>query len=292
MLTGGRILVAVVGAVVLAVVAVFVVRSVWWDTASKDGPLPTDVTTTQTVPTESESTSAQENPDDTTDGGMDGSDTTSTTTSDTTTSDTTSTDHTEPYTATTERIQRILGTVAVDVELPQVQGGDSGVATIFNEEMQTVLHHQADALTGGTLESRPGSGVHVGERVLSGLLRTVATNYLEGTSTALAGTVVVDTESGSVITLASLFSDEDTGLQKLQELTEQLGPESNADFDTSKLEPTEQVFGQWTAESDGMRLYFAEGLVAPESAGIVELAIPWDDLDEVLKPGVAQIVSS
>src|SRR5262245_2491700 len=37
--SGGRILVAAVGAAVLVVVAVFVVRSAWWDPASKQGPI-------------------------------------------------------------------------------------------------------------------------------------------------------------------------------------------------------------------------------------------------------------
>ena len=41
-----------------------------------------------------------------------------------------------------------------------------------------------------------------------------------------------------------------------------------------------------------MRVYFEEGLVGPQSAGIVDLTIPWANLDDVLKPGVAQIVAS
>src|SRR4029077_9598398 len=79
---------------------------------------------------------------------------------------------TEPYTATSERIKRIVGTVAVDVEVPQVEGGNPDVATVFNDEMQRALLAQADSLTAGKLEDGPDSGVRIGERVLSGLLWT------------------------------------------------------------------------------------------------------------------------
>jgi hypothetical protein len=210
------------------------------------------------------------------------------------TTTTESTEHVAPYTATSEQVRRILGTVVVDVELPQVQGGAPDVAKVFNDQMQKVLETQADSLAGGTLESRTGSGVRIGKQVLSGLLRTAATDFRKGTSTALAGTVVVDAESGSFITLSSLFKDEDTGLRKLAELAQELGPTTSvgADFTSTNLQPTEKVFEHWTAESKGMRVYFAQGLVAPESQGIVELTVPWDDLGDVLKPGVAQIVSS
>src|SRR6185369_8515519 len=164
MLTGGRILVAVVGAVVLAVVAVFIVRSVWWDTASKEQPLPLPTaTTTQMASGTPEASASQPNPEGNPDGSGAGTDQTSMEqtsteqTSETTTTE--STEHVAPYTAMSEQVRRILGTVAVDVELPQVQGGDPDIAKVFNDQMQKVLETQADSLTGGTLESRTGSGV-------------------------------------------------------------------------------------------------------------------------------------
>ena len=87
---------------------------------------------------------------------------------------------TAPYTATSKRIERIRGTVVVDVEIPQVKGGNPDVATVFNDEMQRALLAQADSLTAATLKDGPGSGVRIGERVLSGLLRTASTKLLDG----------------------------------------------------------------------------------------------------------------
>ena len=181
--------------------------------------------------------------------------------------------------------------MVVDVEIPQVKGGNPDVATVFNDEMQRALLAQADSLTAGTLKDGPGSGVRIGERVLSGLLRTASTEFLTDKS-ELVSTVVVDANSGSVITLASLFKDLDKGLMRLQKEAQQLGPSANDSFDGSRLEPSEKVFERWTAETEGMRVYFDQGLVAPEAEGIIDLTIPWDNLDDVLKPGVAQIVAS
>jgi hypothetical protein len=305
--SGGRILVAAVGAVVLAVVAVFILRSVWWDTAANEEPItpPTATTaaTTDFATPEPETTSAEQTPDtgmggDTdanTDGGSgSGGNGGGGEQSSENSSVEESTEHIAPYTATSEKIQRILGTVAVDVELPQVQGGDPDVAEAFNDEMQKALQTQADSLTGGSLQDRPGSGVRIGTRVLSGLLRTAAIDFTTATSTALVSTVVMDATSGSLITLSSLFKDLNKGLMKLQELSQELGPSTSAgsNFDGTKLEPSEKIFERWTAETSGMRVHFAQGLVAAESAGIIDLTIPWDKLDDVLKPGVAQIVAS
>jgi hypothetical protein len=311
---GGRILVAAVGAIVLVVVAVFLVRSAWWDPASKQEPITPLTGTPPTAMSEPDPPGAPPTPDINTGGtsagdmggnpsdgnagnpsGADGEDPSDGSTGNASDgnagepSRAGSTDQPAPYTATTERIQRILGTVAVDVELPQVDGGDPDVAKSFNDEMQTGLQAQADSLTGGTLQDRSPSGVRIGKRVLSGLLVTAATDFSTASSTLLASTVVMDANSGSVITLTALFKDLNKGLTRLQELSKTLLPST---FDSSKLQPTEKTFERWTAESSGMRLYFDKKLIPPDSEGVVDVTIPWDNLADVLKPGVAQIVAS
>ena len=310
--SGGRILVAAVGAVVLAVVAVFILRSVWWDTAANEEPITPPTATTAVLTSEPETPGAEPNttgnPDGSTGGNPAGDPSGGKPAGDPSggkpagdpsggkpagdPSGGDPTGQTAPYTETSKRIER-MGTVKVDVELPQVAGGNPDVANVFNEEMGKALQTQADSLTGGTLQDRPGSGVRIGTRVLNGLLRTAATDFTTTTSTALASTVVMDANSGSLITLSSLFKDLNKGLMKLQELSQELGPSTSAgsNFDKTKIEPSEKVFQHWTAETSGMRVYFAQGLVAPESEGIVDLTIPWDNLDDVLKPGVAQIVA-
>ena len=299
--SGGRILVAAVGAVVLAVVAVFILRSVWWDTAVNEEPITPPTATTAVLTSEPQTPGAEPNPAGNPDRSGDpagnpsggkppGDPSGGTPAGDPSGGDPTG--QTAPYTETSKRIQR-KGTVEVDVELPQVAGGNPVVANVFNDQMEKVLQTQADSLTGGSLQDRPGSGVRIGTRVLNGLLRTAATDSTTATSTALARTVVMDANSGSLITLSSLFKDLNKGLMKLQELSQELGPSTSAgsNFDGTKIEPSEKVFEHWTAETSGMRLYFAQGLVAPESEGIVDLTIEWDKLNDVLKPDIAQIVA-
>ncbi|WP_029370199.1 RsiV family protein [Mycobacterium sp. UM_WWY] len=301
MFSGGRILVAAVGAIVLIVVAVYAVRSVWWDPASKTtslSQLPSASTTVSTAATTAMSTADASGGTGGTPGGGGGGDgsyagasaTSSTTTTTTTTSSATAT----PFTAKADKVSAFLGTTYANVSLPQVDGGDPAVAGVFNDEMRKVLQSQADSLTGGRLEDRPGSGVRIGQRVLSGLLRTAAVDTAKATSRPLVGTVVVDAQSGSVITLSSLFNDLNAGLKLLVQESKKLGPSSaaGANFDGTKLQATEQTFNHWTAEAAGLHVFFDQGTVAPSSSGIVDITIPWSDLNSVMKSGVQQIVSS
>lgn len=298
--TGGRVLVAVVGAVVLVAAAVVIVRSIWWDTSAPDqpvlvGPPPASSSSALSgapaaepggLPAMAGSSAGQPAPADT--GGGAGA-----TTSTETSTETTMTEGAEPYTAGTEHVQRILGTVAVDVELPQVRGGKPEVAQEFNDGMDAALQEQATSLSATTLQSGSGSGTHIGSQVLSGVLRTVAEDLPGGTSTQLVSTVVVDTASGRTLTLDSLFGDLSDGLAALRKLALRHGSESTAgaSFDGSGLQPTEESFEHWTAQPDGMHLFIAEGLVAPAAQGVVEVTVPWADLDEVLKPGVREVVA-
>lgn len=298
--SGGRIVVAAAGAIVLVIVAIYAVRSVWWDPTSKS----TSITPSTSMSGSGASTaqadgsgggdgsggSGEGSGGDTGgggDGGAGGGDSGGGDNSGTPSGH-------PPFTATTEQVKRFLGTVFVDAEVPRVEGGNPEVAAVFNDEMDAALQAQADSVTGGSLEGRPGSEVRIGERVLSGVLRTAAVDLAEAQSMPLASTVVVDSESGSLITLSSLFNDLDEGLARLQEESEKLGPSTDLgdSFDASGLEPTEQVFGRWSAESSGMRVFFEQGVVGPMAAGIVELTIPWDNLSDIMKPGVADIVAS
>lgn len=300
---GGRILVAAAGAIVLVVVAIYAVRGAWWDPTSKPLTLPAATTTATVTDTSTTSTSAGAGepgnpsggepggPSDGEGGPSNGHGTSSTTTSQSSTDD--SADN-APFTATTKKVNGFLGFVVAEVDLPQVQGGDQKVAEVFNDEMHNALEAQADSVTGGKLEGRPGSGVRIGKRVLSGVLRTSAVDIVKATSRALVSTVVVDAEDGSVITLSALFDDPTKGLKVLADQAKTLGRTGSkgSSFDATKVQPTEEMFGHWTAETGGMHIFFEEGAVAPDAAGIVEVTVPWDDLSDVLNSDVAQVVSS
>ena len=311
MLTGGRIVVAAAGVVVLIIAAVLVVRSVWWDPTSKSTPFTTsslsagpsspppsgaDSATPSTAASGGGDAGSGSGSGGDTGAGSGESDAGGTTTTTTTTSSGGSggssggtTSSTVPYEATTTSVNKPLGSASANVTLPQVKGPDSAVVSAFNDGMMSALVGQASKA--GSLKDRPGSGVRIGKDVLSGLLATSLTDGV-GNSTALAGTVVVNIQDHSVITVASLFDDEASGLKQLVTESKKLGPEANAKFSGTNLQADESTFQRWTAESAGMKVYFPQGKVAPSSEGVVELTIPWDSLSDVMNPSIAKVVAS
>lgn len=279
---GGKIVVAVIGAAILVVAGVFIVKSVWWPTSSEStGATTSSVTASGSAEETSgaqESSSPSEEP-------MPES---------TTTTSTTTTPQAEPFSESSTHVQSEINTVAVDVELPQVQGGTADVADSFNQAMRAALDDQAASVAGGNLDGG-ASRVDIGEHVLSGVLLTTASAADADQSIPMVSTVVVDASTGATISLSDLFSDKETGLNRLLEEAQALGPTESsvtADFDGSALSADETTFAHWTPDSSGMTVYFDQGVVGPNAAGIVELTIPWANLDDVLNPDTAAIVQS
>ena len=198
-----------------------------------------------------------------------------------------------PYTATTQKISE-AGHIIVDVDLPQVQGGNEAVAQIFNDAMQSALQAQVNNLPAGKLKSDSKSGVRIGARVLSGLLHTTYTPGNATQSISKASSVVVEISTSSILDVASIFTDMTAGLKRLQSVSQRLGSTSSAGdkFTGTNLQADKTTFSNWTAQTDGMKVYFAQGTVAPSTQGVVELTLPWTDLQDVLKPGVLEVVSS
>ncbi|MBX7432785.1 RsiV family protein [Mycobacterium sp. Y57] len=295
LITGGRILVAAIGAIVLVVVGIFGLRAVF---ANPHVPEPIATSTSPSPPPEpppggGSPDTGGSGPDGSTPPGTDqgpGGDPGGTGNPPEPEVEETA----EPYAATSKPINTLLGTVAVAVDLPQVQGGKPQVAQTFNDAMDSALQEQVDASPGAFLKSSSDSGVRIGEHVLSGVLRSSATKMSPLTTDLLTNTVVVDTDSGELMNLASLFTDLDQGLSRLRVLANDLGSTSTAGaaFDGSALPAEEEPFSQWTAEPEGMRIFFAPGAVAPDDEGVVELTIPWDRFGAVVRPDVREIVSS
>ena len=200
-----------------------------------------------------------------------------------------------PFTATSAKTTTKIGLVDVDVDLPQVQGGKDTVAQTFNGAMRSALNGQADSLPTGKLKGDQESGVRIGKRVLSGLLKTAFTPGNATQSVAKASTVVVDTNSGSTLDVTSIFTDTNAGLKRLQTESQKLGPTTSSagnKFSGTNLQADQTTFSHWTADTAGMRVFFAQGTVAPSSMRVVELTIPWADLKDLLKPGMLDTLPS
>ncbi|MGW5151732.1 RsiV family protein [Rhodococcus koreensis] len=189
-------------------------------------------------------------------------------------------------------MQKLVGSLAVDVTVPQVTGGDPKVAEVFNSAMRASLDDRIAESDTGTLTGSDGEVAHIGARVISGVLLLTA----EGDQDAvdLVDTVVVNLDNGKLITLDDLFPDLDAGLERLRAKSAELGPSTSAggSFDTAKVTAERETFSRWVATPEGMRIYFAEGTVAPRPDGVVELTVPWDELSDLVPQGVTRVVGS
>ncbi|NLU84342.1 RsiV family protein [Rhodococcus sp. HNM0569] len=216
-----------------------------------------------------------------------------------------------PYSPAEDHVVGSTERATYDVVIPQVTGGDAAVAGEFNESMHAALQELIDGhipgATGpGTATSGPGQGrftlessqhevVHIGGRVLSGLLVVSWTADPPGAhSTPLVSTVVVDTDTAQPITLADLFPDLTAGLQALSDESAKLLPATAAgeNFERAGIEPTADNFANWLATPEGMVVQFGDYQVGPHAIGLIDITIPWSDLEPVLDPAVLPVVSS
>lgn len=198
----------------------------------------------------------------------------------------------EPYTdASTEVVTP--NPVPVDVVLPQITGGDPAVTDTFNAAMRAALDDRiAEVRAGGRLTGSDGEVAHIGERVTSGVL--LVTAEYEESAEDFADTVVVGIDSGDVLTLDEIFTDTADGLDRLVAVSRELGPstDAGASFDLNAVSADPALFSRWLATPDGMRIYFAEGSVAPTYSDLVELTVPWDELSTVLDPDMHAVLTS
>ncbi|WP_433607943.1 RsiV family protein [Prescottella agglutinans] len=202
------------------------------------------------------------------------------------------------YTATAVRIAGDNGRVRYDVLVPQVEGGDPAVAGEFDESMRAALQDQIDGWSGErfTLESRDESAVvHIGSRVLSGLLVTSWNADPPGAHpTPLVATVVIDADDAQPITLDRLFPDLQAGLNRLTEESARLLPATAAgpDFQREGIEPKRENFANWVATPAGMEIHFTDYQVGPHAIGLIVVTVPWDRLTDVVAPDLVEVVSS
>ena len=202
------------------------------------------------------------------------------------------------YTATTVRVAGDNGRVRYDVLVPQVEGGDPAVTAEFDESMRAALQDQIDGSPGErfTLESRTESSVvHIGSRVLSGLLVTSWNADPPGAHpTPLVATVVIDADDAQPITLDRLFPDLQAGLNRLSQESARLLPDTAAGpgFEREGIEPKRENFANWVATPAGMEIHFTDYQVGPHAIGLIVVTVPWDRLTDVVAPDLVGVVSS
>nr|WP_240963451.1 protein kinase [Antrihabitans stalactiti] len=207
----------------------------------------------------------------------------------------------EPAAAFTKTSIQVKGTTpnnsTYDVDLPQIEGANAAVTKEFNESIRAALQDQIDSNADQvfTLTGADSEVSHIGEHVVGGLLLTSWNAVPPGAHpSALVATVVIDTDNAQPITLDVLFADKAAGLRKLSTEAATLLPttDAGADYFTGGIEPTEANFANWLPTPSGMEIHFTDGQVGPHAVGLIVVTIPWENLSDVLAPGIEQVVSS
>jgi hypothetical protein len=164
-----------------------------------------------------------------------------------------------------------------DARIAELTEGDPAVVEAFNQASRTSAQQQIDR---AKIESNPGEqwnfeshgqvtfrSIAVGQLILG-------THYYGAHPTSYISTVVIDSRSGDLIMLTDLFADDQTGLNRLSELT--------------GAEPRAENFANWIPTSEGLEIHFAPyqfGIALPETK-----IVAWAALADLLSPVMTGIM--
>ncbi|MFT3901474.1 MAG: hypothetical protein QM728_14670 [Gordonia sp. (in: high G+C Gram-positive bacteria)] len=174
------------------------------------------------------------------------------------------------------------------VMLPQVRGGDAGVRTSFNGQLDALLTTLTGAPSGngqtmsdGSLGSAERSRAVIGERTLAGVVIVLSGAKGAAHPNTRVETVVVDNQTGEAIT--EPFDDPDGAAEAIAELAAANDP-------TGRLKQGGVSFGTfraWLPLPEGMHLYVS----VPHAAGdFVPVTVPWHKVSGLLKPDVREVL--
>lgn len=177
----------------------------------------------------------------------------------------------------------------------QLSGGDPAVAEAFNKSSEASAHQQvdqassdADGVRGWSFEVKSAVTFRptaIGE-VLSGA------SYTKGAAhpTNYVSTVVIDSRTAHPIALGDLFTEEQSGLDRLSEQTKLTWPKVYGPGGDGAPMPDEpgnralpQNFANWIPTAAGMELHFADGQFGH---GLPVITVPWSALSDLLAPGM------
>ncbi|WP_051179671.1 RsiV family protein [Nocardia concava] len=192
------------------------------------------------------------------------------------------------------------GTLSYDIDVPGLgvegKGVNSEAARAFNSCMWSGAqafvntYQQGKSLTDPNARSRVE---RIGKHVLSGQLWA----SFDGGGAhpfIVQSTCVINADTTEKLDSKDVFTDENAGLQLLSEQAAKLLPATRAGDGYWKpgITPTAEHYKAWTATPDGMHVYFDQGQVAAEVAGVVDITVPWSALQAQLKPGLRDVLAS
>ncbi len=183
-------------------------------------------------------------------------------------------------------------TLSVDT----ISGGDVRVAEAFNSAVLASAQQQLepvkrDADPDGTWSFDTDPAIFFGGASVSELISGLYVHVPSAHPVNYVSTVVIDSRSGTPITLKDLFTDEQAGLERLSTQTKLLlpavmGAETTPMPDEPGNAPEAANFANWIPQPEGLEIHFADYQFVH---GTPAITVPWSALDDLLAPGMAAL---
>ena len=177
-----------------------------------------------------------------------------------------------------------------------ISGGDSRVADAFNQAVHASAAQQLDPVRrdadpDGTWSFDTKPQIFFGGASASELISGLYSHVPAAHPVNYVSTVVIDSRSGTPITLKDLFGDEQAGLKRLSEQTKLLlpavmGTGATPMPDEQGNAPIEANFANWIPTAQGLEIHFADYQFAH---GLPVITVPWSAVDDLLAPGMAAL---
>lgn len=175
----------------------------------------------------------------------------------------------------------------VDVPRFDIDGVDGAylqARDVFNRSVRRAADIYI-ARAGDHVDVKTGTNyVYTNQQVLS--TKFSVSIYAEGAAHPYEDFITHNTrtETGKALVLRDLFKDVNSGLAVLKDQAATLVPQAThgEPYYKDALLPKEDNYRHWAVAKDGLRIYFGE--IASHAAGNIMITIPWQALNNVLKP--------
>lgn len=181
------------------------------------------------------------------------------------------------------------------VALPQIAGGPTAPRDRFNQGMRATLtdltatlagdsHHPAVVADGSLAEGEKSRVATISRNLIAG----VGVYYWDGGGAHpnhSVATIVIDAHTSRPILIADVFTNVDAAAPRLMELARAADRSGRL---SGSMPVVARDLSNWLPTADGFHLYAP---VVHAYGDYVPVTIPWDQVAELLKPGMLQTLS-
>lgn len=194
----------------------------------------------------------------------------------------------EPFQATLVPVTESRGSTTINVQLPQVTGGDAAVRDRFNSGMRTALDQVVGPDSDTTVEdgALDGDAVSQVTTITPGVIAGVAIFnwYAQGAAhpNNSVATITIAVETAQPVLLSEVFVDQQAAADRLASAVTQLDPR------VDPLGPTTiDTFLNWVPTSDGFRVFVP---VIHAMGDYLPVTVPWDQISDLMTPDMRTVL--